>query len=267
MVLWAGACVGFCLLVVLSDAGSFGSTATETSLCAFFPFFWSTLQQLQTAAIIATFIVLTLCWMYLVHILIIPFCLQILLMSTWLLGFPCRLVILPRELLAEKVTFLWMKNSRGVHSLLYFAYTCVRDLFIGGVIYLARKIIRWWYFRCKKLENIICDVILHVNMFHYFKIPYFTCTFFTKFTYVQWIYWTLFFIACCSTIFASDLRRKRCLHCDFIEFRLVQGGGRAWRSRSGAIHRYSHLNPVDVLWLRTTGCAQSCWWILYLSVA
>ena len=31
---------------------------------------------------------------------------------------------------------------RGDHSLLYFAYTCVRDLFIGGVIYLAKKIIR-----------------------------------------------------------------------------------------------------------------------------
>ena len=35
-------------------------------------------------------------------------------------------------------------KTRGVHSLLYFAYTCVRDLFIGGVIYLAEKIIRWW---------------------------------------------------------------------------------------------------------------------------
>jgi len=68
-------------------------------------------------------------------------------------------------------------ETRGVHSLLYFAYTYVRDLFIGGFIYLAKKIIRWWYFTCKKPENIICDGILHVNMFHYFKIPYFTCTF------------------------------------------------------------------------------------------
>jgi hypothetical protein len=33
-------------------------------------------------------------------------------------------------------------EARGDHSLLYFAYTCVRDLFIGGVIYLAEKIIR-----------------------------------------------------------------------------------------------------------------------------
>jgi hypothetical protein len=30
----------------------------------------------------------------------------------------------------------------GDHSLLCFAYTCVQDLFIGGVIYLAKKIIR-----------------------------------------------------------------------------------------------------------------------------
>ena len=29
--------------------------------------------------------------------------------------------------------------TRGVHSLLYFAYTCVRDLFIEGVIHLAKK--------------------------------------------------------------------------------------------------------------------------------
>jgi len=78
--------------------------------------------------------------------------------------------------------------SRGDHSLLYFAYTCVRDLFIGGgVIYLAKKIIRWWYFTCIKPENIICDGILHVNMFHYFKIPYFMCNVFTKFTYNEYI--------------------------------------------------------------------------------
>jgi hypothetical protein len=80
-----------------------------------------------------------------------------------------------------------LENSRGDHSLLYFAYTCVRDLFIGGVIYLAKKIIRWWYFTCKEPENIICDGILHVKMFHYFKIPYFICNFFTKFTYNEYI--------------------------------------------------------------------------------
>jgi hypothetical protein len=56
-----------------------------------------------------------------------------------------------------------------------------------GVIYLAKKIIRWWYFTCKKPENIICDGVLHVNMFRYFKIPYFTCNFFTNFTYNEYI--------------------------------------------------------------------------------
>jgi hypothetical protein len=56
------------------------------------------------------------------------------------------------------------EQARGVHSLLYFAYMmCVRDLFIGGIIYLAE------------------------NMFHSFKIPYFTCTMFTKFTYNEYI--------------------------------------------------------------------------------
>jgi hypothetical protein len=57
----------------------------------------------------------------------------------------------------------------------------------GGVIYLAKKIIRWLHFTFKMPENIICDGILHVNMFYYFKIPYFTCTFFTKFNYNEYI--------------------------------------------------------------------------------
>jgi hypothetical protein len=70
-----------------------------------------------------------------------------------------------------------------------------------GVIYLAKKIIRWWYFTCKKPGNIICDGILHVNMFYYFKTPYFTCNVFTKFTYNEYI-GHYFFIARCSTIFA-----------------------------------------------------------------
>ena len=35
-------------------------------------------------------------------------------------------------------------KTQGVHSLLYFAYTSVRGLFIrGGVIYLAKRIIRF----------------------------------------------------------------------------------------------------------------------------
>jgi hypothetical protein len=74
---------------------------------------------------------------------------------------------------------------------------------LGGGGYLpCKKIIRWWYFTCKKLENIICDGILHVNMFHYFKIPYFTCNYFTKFTYNEYI-GPYFFIARCSMIFAQ----------------------------------------------------------------
>jgi len=58
---------------------------------------------------------------------------------------------------------------------------------LGGVIYLTKKIIRWWYFTCRKPKNIICDGNLHINMFYYFKISYFTCTFFTKFTYNEYI--------------------------------------------------------------------------------
>ena len=38
-------------------------------------------------------------------------------------------------------THTW-QQPRGVHSLFYFAYSCVRDLFIRGVIYLAKKILR-----------------------------------------------------------------------------------------------------------------------------
>ena len=95
------------------------------------------------------------------------------------------------------------KFPRGVHSLLYFAYTCVRDLFIKGVNYLAKKIIRWWYSTCKKPENILCDGILHVNIFHYFKIPYIICTFATKFNYNE--YFRPYFLShVVSTIFTSD---------------------------------------------------------------
>ena len=78
--------------------------------------------------------------------------------------------------------------SRGVHSLLYFAYTCVWDLFFLGGDYLpCKKNYKVIVFTCKKHENIICGGILHVNMFHYFKLPYFTCTFFTKFIYNEYI--------------------------------------------------------------------------------
>ena len=43
-------------------------------------------------------------------------------------------------------------NTSGVYSHLYFAHTCIRDLFIAGVIYLAKKIIWWWYFTCKHVS-------------------------------------------------------------------------------------------------------------------
>jgi hypothetical protein len=81
-----------------------------------------------------------------------------------------------------------LRHTRGDYSLLYFAYTCFGDLFIGGVIYLAKKIIRWW--------------CVHVKNLKYYMWWYFTCKFFYK-IYLQWIYWTLFFIAHCSTIFAQ----------------------------------------------------------------
>ena len=35
-------------------------------------------------------------------------------------------------------------------------------------------------------KTILCDGILHVNMFHYFKIPYNICTFFSNFIYNEY---------------------------------------------------------------------------------
>jgi hypothetical protein len=95
-----------------------------------------------------------------------------------------------------------VENYLGEITPSYILHTRAFGTYLLGGIYLAKKTIRWWYFTCKNPKNIICDGILHVNMFHYFKIPYFTCNFFYK-IYLQWIYWTLFFIARCSTIFAQ----------------------------------------------------------------
>ena len=78
-------------------------------------------------------------------------------------------------------------SSRGVHSLLYFAYTCVLGPIYWGVIYIEKMNIRCWYFTCKVPKHVICDGILHVNMFHYFNVPYITCKCFTKFTYNEYI--------------------------------------------------------------------------------
>jgi hypothetical protein len=58
----------------------------------------------------------------------------------------------------------------------------------------------------KRLEG---DGILHVNMFHYFKIPYFTCTFSTKFTYNEYI-GLYFLLHVVVRFFASDLPEMVC---------------------------------------------------------
>jgi hypothetical protein len=52
------------------------------------------------------------------------------------------------------------------------------------------KYYMWWYFTCK-----------HVSLF---QNPLFYMYIFYK-NYLQWIYWTLFFIASCSSIFVSEL--------------------------------------------------------------
>jgi hypothetical protein len=81
----------------------------------------------------------------------------------------------------------WAFESSGSSLALIFYIHMHSGPIYWGVIYLAKKITRWWYFTCKKPQIIICDGILHVNMSHYFKISYFTCTFFTKFTYNEYI--------------------------------------------------------------------------------
>jgi hypothetical protein len=95
---------------------------------------------------------------------------------------------------------LWCKASGRSLPLIFCIHVHSGPIY-WGVIYLAKKIIRWWYFTCKKPGNIICDGILLVNMFHYLKIPYFTCKVFTKYTYNGYI-GPYFFITRCSTIFA-----------------------------------------------------------------
>ena len=81
-----------------------------------------------------------------------------------------------------------MKNWLREFTPFYILHTqAFRTYLLRGLFTLQKKIIRWWYFTCKKPENIVCDDILRVNMFHYFRIPYFTCNFFTKFTYNEYI--------------------------------------------------------------------------------
>ena len=82
----------------------------------------------------------------------------------------------------------------------YILHTHAFGTYLLGGIYLAKRIIRWWYFTCKEPEYIIGDSILHVNMFHFLNILYITCTFFYK-IYLQWIYSTLFVITRCFSNF------------------------------------------------------------------
>jgi hypothetical protein len=50
----------------------------------------------------------------------------------------------------------------GVHSLLYFAYTCVRDLFIGGVIYLAKNYKVMIFYIYKKILQILYVMVFYM---------------------------------------------------------------------------------------------------------
>jgi hypothetical protein len=87
---------------------------------------------------------------------------------------------------ATSLIFSESSHSGSSLPLIFCIHVCSGPIYWGGYLP-CKKIIRWWSFTCKKPENIICDGVLHVNMFHYFKIPYFTCTFFTKFTYNEYI--------------------------------------------------------------------------------
>ena len=50
-----------------------------------------------------------------------------------------------------------------MYSLLYFAYTCVRDVFIGGGgDFSCKKDYKVMVFTCKKPENIICDDVSYI---------------------------------------------------------------------------------------------------------
>jgi hypothetical protein len=93
----------------------------------------------------------------------------------------------------------------------YILHTRAFGTYLLGDYLPCKKIIRWWYFTCKMRENIICDVILHVNMFHYFKIPYFTCNFFTKFNYNEYIGPYFFLSHVVLRFLPSDLPESHCI--------------------------------------------------------
>jgi hypothetical protein len=56
-------------------------------------------------------------------------------------------------------------NSQGVHSLLYFAYTCIRDLFIGGGYLPCKNIYKVMVFYMSTCFTILESPILHVHFF------------------------------------------------------------------------------------------------------
>ena len=76
--------------------------------------------------------------------------------------------------------FTKLQGSGGALPLMFLHTRPFGTYLFEGVIYLAGKNIRWWYFTCKEPEKIRCDGILHVIVFQYFKIPYIICTFFAK---------------------------------------------------------------------------------------
>ena len=53
----------------------------------------------------------------------------------------------------------------GVHSLLYFAYTCTRDLFIGGLFTLQKRLYGMIFFKIK-VNN--CILIHPINNYKFF---------------------------------------------------------------------------------------------------
>jgi hypothetical protein len=72
-----------------------------------------------------------------------------------------------------RISYCTLQEILGEITPSYILHTRAFGTYLLGVTYLAKRLYG--------------DGILHVNMFHYFKIPYFTCTFFSKFTYNEYI--------------------------------------------------------------------------------
>ena len=106
-----------------------------------------------------------------------------------------------------------------------------------GVIYLAKKILRWWYFTCKKPENIICDGIFTKFIYNEYIGPYFLSNFVLNFLPVN-------------------------------SPRDVVGSAHCIRSRKGGVapvHVQYHENLValrEVLWGSRCICGQLREWLL-----